>query len=131
MTDYEVNFDFEDRAPDMIMNEDQFSIRWSGFVKVDAEGKYKFHALSDDGVRLWVGGQRVINNWGDHSARLDTGEIQLKEGYHPLCLEFYENGGSAVIRLYWSCDRFPMELIPPASLYHDPEAAEKARAQLR
>ncbi len=130
MTDYEVDFDFADRSPDRIIVEDNFSIRWQGYVKIDREANYTFRTLSDDGVRLWIGGRPVINNWGDHAATFNTGAIHLKEGYHSLRLDFYENGGVAAIKLYWSSDRFPMEIVPPANLYHDPAREEKARKEL-
>jgi len=131
MTDYEVDFDFADRSPDRIIIEDNFSIRWVGYVKIDREANYTFHTLSDDGVRLWIDGRPVINNWGDHAATQNSGGISLKEGYHSLRLDFYENGGVAQIRLYWSCDRFAREIVPPANLYHDPDYEKKVLRELR
>lgn len=129
MTDYEVDFDFGHRSPDAIIVEDNFSIRWVGFVRIDHAGTYKFQTLSDDGVRLWVAGRRVINNWGDHAATHNSGKIYLKEGHHPLRLDFYEHGGVALIKLFWSGNGFPMEIISSANLYHDPDLEEKLRTE--
>ena len=131
MTDYEVDFDFANGSPDRLIIEDNYSIRWVGYLKIDREANYTFRTLSDDGVRLWVGGRPVISNWGDHAATYNSGKVRLKEGYHPLRLDFYENGGVAAIKLYWSSDRFSMEIIPPANLYHDPAREDKARKELR
>ena len=131
MTDYEVDFDFADQSPDRIIIEDNFSIKWVGYVKIAREANYTFHTLSDDGVRLWIDGRPVINNWGDHAATHNSGGISLKEGYHSLRLDFYENGGVAEIRLYWSCDRFAREIVPPANLYHDPDYEKKVIRELR
>jgi hypothetical protein len=131
MTDYEINFDFAGGSPDRIITEDHFSIRWVGAIKIDSEAGYGFHTLSDDGVRLWVDGRPIIDNWGDHSATLNSGKIHLKKGYHSLRLDFYENGGVATMKLYWSSDRFPMEIIPSACLYHDPDLEEKARKKVQ
>jgi hypothetical protein len=130
MTDYEIDFDFADRSPDRIITEDNFSIRWSGYIKIESEAEYSFHTFSDDGVRLWIAGRPVINNWGDHSSTLNSGKIKLKKGYHSLRLDFYEHGGAAIIKLYWSTKSVPMEIIPSAYLYHDLGFEEKARKEV-
>jgi hypothetical protein len=130
LTDYDVNFEFADQSPDAILGEDRFSIRWMGYVRIDRAGTYKFHTLSDDGVRLWIAGRPVVNNWGDHAATWNSGDIYLKEGYHPIRLDFYENGGVATIKLYWSSERFGREIVPPAHLYHDPNLERKLRREL-
>jgi len=131
MTDYEIDFDFADRSPDRIILEDNFSIRWEGAVKIENEADYTFHTLSDDGVKLRVAGRLVINNWGDHASTLNSGKIHLKKGIYPIRLDFYERGGSAVIKLYWSSNKFSMEIIPSANLLHNPDAAEAARKKVR
>lgn len=131
LTDYDVDFEFADRSPDTMLGEDRFSIRWIGYVRIDRAGTYRFQTLSDDGVRLWIAGKPVIDNWGDHGATWNSGDIYLKEGYHSLRLDFYENGGVATIKLCWSSERFSREIIPPAYLYHDPEVEQKLKKELR
>jgi MSHA biogenesis protein MshQ len=81
-----------------------FSVRWQGFVTAPVTGSYTFRTRSDDGVRLYVNGNLVINNWGDHSAiDNDSAAIALTAGQrYPLTMEFYENGGDAVAQLSWS-----------------------------
>ncbi len=130
LTDYDVDFDFADQSPDAMLGEDNFSIRWTGYIRIDRAGTYSFQTLSDDGVRLWVAGRPVIDNWGDHSATWNSGDVYLKEGYHSLRLDFYENGGVAAVKLCWSSDRFDRETIPPACLYHDPDLELKLRKEL-
>jgi len=82
-------------------------------------------------VRLWVAGRPVIDNWGDHGATWNSGDIYLKKGYHSLRLDFYENGGVATIKLCWSSEHFVREIIPPAYLSHDPEIEQKLKKELR
>jgi hypothetical protein len=67
-------------------------------------GSYRFSTVSDDGIRLWVGGQLVINNWTDHAATTNTSAlIALTAGVqYTITLEFYERGGSATASLQWS-----------------------------
>ncbi|HSC66353.1 MAG TPA: DUF6701 domain-containing protein [Cellvibrio sp.] len=90
---------------------DGFSTRWSGYIRVTQSGAYRFQTVSDDGVRLSIGGNLVINNWTDHSAATNTtGDINLVAGQtYSVVLEYYENGGDATIRLQWR--------LPGASTY--------------
>jgi hypothetical protein len=80
-----------------------FSVRWEGLVRAEATGNYRFQTVSDDGVRLWVDGVQVIDNWTDHSATTDTSaNVGLTAGEtYDIRLEYYENSGQAEIRLRW------------------------------
>lgn len=81
-----------------------FSVRWNGSLRAPSTGAYQFQTESDDGVRLWVNNVLVIDNWGDHSVTTNTStSVNLVAGQsYSVRLEFYENGGSAVIKLNWS-----------------------------
>ncbi|MFN8121538.1 MAG: choice-of-anchor C family protein [Thermoleophilia bacterium] len=80
-----------------------FSARWTGSVVAPATGTYRFQTSSDDGVRLWVGGAKIIDNWTTHGVTTDTsGTVTLVAGQAvDLTLEFYDNGGPAVMSLLW------------------------------
>ncbi|MFO8008656.1 MAG: PA14 domain-containing protein, partial [Candidatus Brocadiia bacterium] len=79
---------------------------------------YTFTTRSDDGVRLWVNGQSVIDNWTDHGPTYDSGTIALSAGTkYDIQLDYYENGGGAVIELYWSSASQAEEIIPQSQLY--------------
>lgn len=82
---------------------DNFSVRWTGYIRVTQSGVYRFQTVSDDGVRLDIGGTRFIDNWSDHSATTDTTtDINLVAGNtYTITLQYYENGGDATIRLLW------------------------------
>ncbi|WP_410964929.1 PA14 domain-containing protein, partial [Salmonella sp. SAL4435] len=61
-----------------------------------------FHVTHDDGARLWVNNQLIIDNWTDHAAIEDTGTIALQLGQrYSIRLEFFENGGDASATLAW------------------------------
>lgn len=98
-----VDFDWGSGAPGTGVNADNFSARWTGTLVAPATGTYRFQTQSDDGVRVWVNGTQVINNWTDHSPTLDTSAgINLVAGQAvPVIAEFYEKGGGAVMRLRW------------------------------
>ena len=82
---------------------DLFSVRWTGRVKTEAAGVHAFHVQSDDGVRMWVNGQLLVNNWSDHPLTENTGMLSLPAGtWVNLRLEYYERAGSAALRLLWT-----------------------------
>ena len=97
------NFDWGSGQPGTGLPGDQFSVRWSGTVTVPTSGNYRFRTNSDDGVRLWVNGTQRINNWTDHGPTTDTSSsFKLNAGQRvSITLEFYENGGGAVMQLQW------------------------------
>lgn len=85
------------------INVDNFSTRWSGYIRATQTGTYRFQTVSDDGVRLYINGTLVIDRWNDHSSTTDTtGDYNLVAGNtYSIRLEYYENAGDAVIRLQW------------------------------
>ena len=113
-----VNFSWGDNSPDPSVPADNFMVRWTGEVEAPISATYTFHTQSDDGIRLWVNDEQLIDNWTDHGSTPDSGEIALKQGQrYPIVLEFYENGGGAVCQLAWSTPTMPREAIPSQYLW--------------
>jgi hypothetical protein len=82
-------------------------------------GPLDFHTLSDDGVRLWVDGQLIIDDWVDHGTQEDTGTITLTAGQkYDIRLDFKENGGNALVKLLWSSACQPREIVPATQLFN-------------
>jgi len=78
---------------------DHFSVRWSGYFIPGTEDDYKFFVSADDGVRLYVNDQRVIDDWQRHGETLDTYSAHLERGKpYKLGLEYFENVGTATAR---------------------------------
>jgi hypothetical protein len=100
----ELNYNWGGRAPESnLVGMDNFSIRFHGHVKAPQDGTYTFYTTSDDGVRLWVDGQQLVDNWTVHAPVVNLGTIDLVAGQVvPLKLEYYENASGAVIKLEWS-----------------------------
>jgi hypothetical protein len=96
----------------------QFSARWTGQIEPKHSEDYTFHTFSNDGVRLWIDGRQLINNWTDHGTTEDTGRITLKAGKrHDLKLEYFYNGGQSIIQLWWSSQGQKKELVPSTALW--------------
>jgi len=115
--DPQINFNWGGGAPDEAVGAEQFSVRWTGEVESVFTETYTFYTNSDDGIRLWVDGQQLVDNWTDHGATEDSGRIGLVAGQtYSIVMEMYENGGSAVAELRWESPRTPKQLIPQAAL---------------
>lgn len=114
-----VNFQWSPTSgPDPITGGSDYSIRWTGQVKPLYSELYRFHTLSDDGVRLWVDGKLIINNWTNHGTTEDIGTIQLEaDRRYDIKLEYYQGGGGAEIRLLWSSNSQPRQVIPTTRLF--------------
>src|ERR1043166_4730624 len=113
-----VNFDWLTGSPDPSIGADTFSVRWTGIVQPRLSGVYTFSTVSDDGVRLWVDGQQLVNNWTDHGPTEDSGTISVTAGQpYQIKMEMYENGGGATAKLVWSATGLPKEAIPQTQLY--------------
>lgn len=91
---------------------DQFSVRWSSNLALDA-GVYRFTATADDGVRLWVNGQLVIDQWREQPATSFTADVSTLGGSVPVIMEYYENGGTAVAALTWAKIAGSPAPVPP------------------
>jgi hypothetical protein len=106
-----------------------FLIVWTGQVQPLYTGKYTFYTKSDDGARLWVDGQKLIDNWTEHAATEDSGTIDLVAGKkYDIRVGYFENdSGGASMSLSWSSDQQEKEIIPQSQLY--PLTAKELAAQ--
>jgi hypothetical protein len=117
-TDSTVNFDWGTAAPDSSMDGDSFSIRWTGQVQPQYSQTYTFYTQSNDGVRLWVNGVQLINNWTEHTSTEDSGTITLVAGQkYDIQMEFFEGQLTALTRLSWSSASQAKQVIPQQRLY--------------
>ena len=91
---------------------DLVSARWRGNLEVPLTETYRLITTSDDGVRLWLDGRLVIDNWTDHGTTDNTATVDLVAGqYYMIQMEYYENGGGAVAQLSWQSDTLPRGII--------------------
>ena len=91
-------------TPDPRLKGVNFSIRWTGEQRAPVTGRYSFYTVSDDGVRMWIGNQLLIDNWTDHGATTNTSVgVSLQAGQrYSVTLQYYERYGDAVIELLWA-----------------------------
>lgn len=114
-----VDFRWASGAPATSIDANTFSVRWSGNIHVPSTGTYTFFTRSDDGVRLWVNGKLLIDNWTVHSVVEDKATIALTGGQqYDIRMEYFDNTGRAVSRLFWKGPGFSKQIVPAKSLYY-------------
>ena len=115
-------FDWGGGAPAANVPADNFSVRWSGAVQAMEAGTYQFRSYSDDGVRVWINGVRVIDNWTAHAPTVDSSAlVTLAAGQRvSIVVEYQELGGGAVLQLSWLRPGGVWSNIPPAQLHAVP-----------
>jgi hypothetical protein len=120
-TDPVVDFDWASAAPDPAVQADNFSVRWSGQVLAPVTGSYTFTTSSDDGVRLYVNGQLLIDNWTDHAVTQNSATIALVANQkYDIRMEYYDHGQLATARLSWAYPGQAIQVVPQWVLYPAP-----------
>ncbi|UCG48270.1 MAG: hypothetical protein JSU94_00550, partial [Phycisphaerales bacterium] len=115
--DPQIDFNWGTGSPAPDVNVDLFAARWLGELETASTGSYTFYTNTDDGVRLWIDDQLVIENWTDHAPTIDTGSIDLLgDQRYSIQMDYYENGGGAVAELRWEGPSTPLQLVPPGAL---------------
>src|SRR4051812_34760311 len=95
-TDATVNFNWGFGSPAAGIAADTFSARWTGQVQARFTQLYTFSTDSDDGVRLWVNGKLIIDDWSPHARKINRGTIFLTQGQrYDIKMEYYDQGGGA------------------------------------
>lgn len=94
-------------SPDPSIHPDNFSARWTRYIDVPP-GTYRFTATSDDGIRVFVDGELILNDWSDHPARTVSADKSLSAGHHLVVVEYYEHMGEALARVSWAPAPIPI-----------------------
>jgi hypothetical protein len=107
-TDAQVNFDWGTGSPNAALGADTFSVRWGGLLLVPETGTYTFSTLHSDGVRLYVNGVPLIDDYVDQTTHWKDGSpVNLTAGQMvDLQMLYYENTGPAVAKLKWTGPSF-------------------------
>jgi len=108
-----VNFYWDNtQSPDpRIASTSNYSIRWTGTLTPSVSGNYTLQTYADDGVRLWIDGKEVINDWKPHDVTVDSHKMYMAAGHaYAIKIEYYQGYGNGMIRLAWT---------PPAKALFD------------
>lgn len=94
-------------SPDPAIRSDGFSARWTRYVDVPP-GSYRLAATSDDGIRVWIDGRLLIDEWYDHGATTFHANVDLGSGHHLVVVEYYESQGEALVNVSLGAGPMPV-----------------------
>ena len=92
-----INFDWGAQSPAQSIPADGFSARWTRALNFN-EGTYRFFVNADDGIRLYIDGNLVVDAFTEGLKPEFTTDVFLRGGFHTLRVEYYENTGNALAR---------------------------------
>lgn len=118
-TDPVVNFNWGTGSPDTgTVRTNNFAVRWSGQVQAIESGLYAFRTSTDDGIRLYVNNQLLVERWNNSSANA-TGTIELTAGQrYDVRLDYYDASGTAIAKLEWQRpNQCAFAVVPTEQLY--------------
>ncbi|HSE28445.1 MAG TPA: family 20 glycosylhydrolase [Gemmatimonadales bacterium] len=89
-----------------------FAVRMTGWIRVPADGVWRFALASDDGAVLRVAGEAVVDHDGLHAAEEKRGRIALRAGLHPIEVLYFQAGGGKDLRLSAGLDAAEPAPVP-------------------
>ncbi len=96
-----------------------FAIAWIGYIEVDKPGMYRFYLTTDDGSRLWIDDELVIDAWKDQPPTTYISKsIFLSKGYHRIKYYFYNRYAFAEAVLGWIPQDGEASIVPKNKFYH-------------
>ena len=95
--------------------DDNFAFRYTGYVTVPTDGTYTFYTTSDDGSRLFIGDQLVVDNDGLHGPQERSGTIGLRAGTHALTVTFFERDGGQALGVSYAGPGLSKQTLPAAA----------------
>jgi hypothetical protein len=113
--------DFDWPKPRTTVPKDDFSVRWTGYLRAPAAGKYTLGLLVNDGARVYLDDQLALEEpKGTQKRKPTQATLTLTAGLHPLRIEFWDTGGLAKIHLYWRTPGSTAdEVIPAKAFVHE------------
>lgn len=114
--DPNVNFNWGYGSPAPAIAADTFSARWTGVLHPSIKGDYLLSTKSDDGVRLWIDNQLLIDDWTPHALKEDHVTFHLDAGRsYAIRVEYFERAGGATVSLSWSGPGIALQPIPQSA----------------
>ena len=106
------NFTIQEAAAD-----DHFGYQFRSLINIPEKGVYKFHIYSDDGARLFIDDQEVIDNDGSHSAGEATGKVALEKGFHEIRVIYFEDYMGQALEIGITGKNLPKQVLPDGMLF--------------
>jgi hypothetical protein len=91
---------------------ENYAILFTGYILIPASGQYTFWTMSDDGSKLYIDNQQVVNNDGGHAPQEAQGTVTLAAGLHAIQVSYFQSTGGAALSVYWAGPGFGRQQIP-------------------
>ncbi|WP_208505747.1 alpha-L-fucosidase [Roseivirga sp. E12] len=128
--DPNIDFNWVRNGPGNPIKEDDFTAIWTGFIAPEFSETYQFEVQADDGIRVWINDQLIINSWknapegangfvmGSNTTSSVTNSIELKAGErYQIRVEYFEGKQNASARLFWSSASLEKQIVRSSRLY--------------
>ena len=96
-----------------------FAVKYLGYIKIPYDGNYTFYTNSDDGTKLFIDDQPIVNNDGNHAPIERSGFAYLKKGFHKIKVEFYQAGGGLSLDVSIEGPNLTKQIIPAGLLFNE------------
>lgn len=119
--DANIDFNWGGRAPTTGIGRNHFTVRWIGEITIPETGDFTFTTRTDDGVRLWINGVQLIDEWAPQNSAYYSGVATgLVSGQsYSIVMEVYEATGNARGELYWQGPTTAYAIVPPSAFSPD------------
>jgi len=98
--------------------ESRYALQFDGYIKIDKEAIYDFFTYSDDGSKLFIDDEEVVNNDGEHGGTEASGRVALKKGFHKIKVIYFDAGGRNELKVSWQNSTENKEMIPADVLFY-------------
>jgi hypothetical protein len=102
-----------------IVRDENFALKYDGYIKIPKDGLYTFYTTSDDGSAILIDGMLVVNNDGRHAMEENSGNKVLNEGYHKIELVFFQAGGGMGLNASIKGPQMEKQIIPRDMLFRE------------
>jgi len=108
--------EFESGILDSLESAASTAVVFTSILKIDTAGSYTFYTNSDDGSKLYIDGQLVVDSDGDHGVQERSGSINLKKGAHAIKIEYFNGGGGYYLDAKYKGPGIGKQIIPANKL---------------
>ncbi len=98
------------------LEKDRFALRFSGAIHIPKSGRYEFFVASDDGSRIYINNQLLVDNDGLHGMVEKSGTVEMQAGQHSIVVTYFDNGGGDGLSVNWAGPGFGKSPIAPEYL---------------
>jgi len=94
-----------------------FAIEYVSYIRIEKEGHYEFSTSSNDGSKLYIDNKLLVDNDGEHGAKIMSGSTFLNKGKHKIQVEYFQSGGSKALKVKYSSTEITDQAIPGTVLF--------------